>query len=390
MTRDALFGATDWMAGHLRAWPLLALGAALVLGVTIADYEAGPSGTFIGLVLLGPFVVSLGARPRVTAIVAALAFAALLASLTWSEMSGWELWLRLVFVPAGGFVAWAAASARESELHLRHLAEERALVASILEAGLAPAPLPDIDGWRISALYRPAEGPASVGGDFYDVCQTRSGWALVIGDVVGHGPAAAATTALVRYTLRTALATTAGVAEALAVLARELMKHANGLSCACAMALLPKSSDGVLEVLCAGAHRPYLLRAGEAREVGELGLLVGAIPDVSWKGTPLLVHEGEMLVLYTDGLLDVRRHAASFGPERLARTLAGARDGEDVLARVRAALEDFGGEQQDDIVLVALQRTRVGAERRWEAAPGVARREHLHGPPGEIAPYERH
>lgn len=383
---NALAGVSEWISRRLSGWPLLALGIALVIGVAAADYAGGPNQTFIGLVLLGPFVVSLGARPWETAIVAALAVAALLASLTWSSMGGWGLWLRLVFVPAGGFVAWAAASARQSELRLRRLAEERAIVASILEAGLAPAPLPAIEGWRVSALYRPAEGPASVGGDFYDVCQTPDGWALVIGDVVGHGPAAAATTALVRYTLRTAATTTAHIADALELLSRELSKQRPGLSCACVLAVLPRhAGGGAIEVLCAGGHRPYLIRAGGAHEVGELGTLVGAIPDVSWSGTPVLIHERETLVLFTDGVLDLRGAAESFGPRRLERALADARDPDDVVARVRAALDDFGGRQQDDIVLVALQRTPVAADRGWPARAAHPDAEPLAGAASRVA-----
>ncbi len=59
-------------------------------------------------------------------------------------------------------------------------------------------------GFEVATMYRPAGEVNEVGGDFYEAFEIEGGWMLAIGDVVGHGAAAASVTALARYTIRTA------------------------------------------------------------------------------------------------------------------------------------------------------------------------------------------
>ena len=74
---------------------------------------------------------------------------------------------------------------------------------SALQRALLPPHLPQISGLELAAGYRAAGEGNEVGGDFYDVFPQGDGsWALVVGDVCGKGPQAAAVTALARYTLR--------------------------------------------------------------------------------------------------------------------------------------------------------------------------------------------
>ena len=81
---------------------------------------------------------------------------------------------------------------------------ERSLVAQTLQASLLPEALPEVDGWRFAADYRPGERGADVGGDFYDVFAVEDGHVVLLGDVTGKGVAAAALTSLVRHTAKTA------------------------------------------------------------------------------------------------------------------------------------------------------------------------------------------
>src|SRR4029450_12060075 len=79
-----------------------------------------------------------------------------------------------------------------------------AYIARTLQQSLLPIELPDIPGVEIAARFRPTGEGNEVGGDFYDVFETGGGWNIVMGDVCGKGPDAAAVTALARYTLRAA------------------------------------------------------------------------------------------------------------------------------------------------------------------------------------------
>ena len=85
-------------------------------------------------------------------------------------------------------------------LHLR----ETMYVPLTAQHSLLPPELPDVPGFALASLYRPAGEDSEVGGDFYDAFPFREGWLVAAGDVTGHGAEAAALTSLSRYTLRTA------------------------------------------------------------------------------------------------------------------------------------------------------------------------------------------
>jgi sigma-B regulation protein RsbU (phosphoserine phosphatase) len=97
--------------------------------------------------------------------------------------------------------------AARAALHIQNsrLYTERSHVAQVLQASLRPRDLPSIPGAEVAARFRAAGDQMEVGGDFYDIFRSeQSAWTAIIGDVVGKGPEAAASTALARHTLRTA------------------------------------------------------------------------------------------------------------------------------------------------------------------------------------------
>lgn len=85
-----------------------------------------------------------------------------------------------------------------------------ATLARTLQASLLPPHLPEIPGLDVAARYRSAEEGLEVVGDFYDLFDLGTaagggeGWGVVIGDVCGKGPEAAALTAVARHTVRAA------------------------------------------------------------------------------------------------------------------------------------------------------------------------------------------
>src|SRR2546430_8750357 len=102
------------------------------------------------------------------------------------------------------------------------LATERARIAETLQHELLPPLLPEVEGWTMAAMYRPAGEQNRAGGDFYDVFECRNGWTVLVGDVEGHGAGAAALTAMVRYTIRTAAMLGGDIVAALDLLNTEL------------------------------------------------------------------------------------------------------------------------------------------------------------------------
>ena len=97
-------------------------------------------------------------------------------------------------------IAARAALAVESA----RLYSERSEVARTLQSSLLPEAIPEIPGWEVAALYRPAGQESEVGGDFYDFWEVDGDWLMMIGDVTGKGVGAAAVTSLVRHTARAA------------------------------------------------------------------------------------------------------------------------------------------------------------------------------------------
>ena len=234
---------------------------------------------------------------------------------------------------------------------------ERSRIAATLQAGLLPQPLPDMPGWATETLYRPAGSENWVGGDFYDAFAVRDGWMVVVGDVAGRGAAAAALTALVRYTIRAAGQLLDEPLAAVGRLNSELYERTDGALCTLACIVL---RDGEADVLCAGHPPPFVLHDGGAEQAGELGPMVGALRDARWSPVRVQLAPGDTLVAYTDGVIDTLGGDERFGEERLGETLAGARDAQEAVARVAAAIESFSsGDQVDDTAVVAIGRVSV-------------------------------
>lgn len=235
---------------------------------------------------------------------------------------------------------------------------ERSRIAQTLQMSLLPDELPQIGGFELAALYRPAGAESFVGGDFYDAFATDRGWMVVVGDVTGRGAEAAALTAQARHTLRTAGTLLGDPVAAIEQLNRTLAQQGDLPICTVAALLLVETPAGtVARIACAGHPPPLLVRDDAVRAVGATGAMAGAWEDATWEAESVPLEAGDVLVLYTDGVIDAVGETGRFGEERLTETLRGAREAADVVARVQDALRAFErGEQADDTAVVALQR----------------------------------
>jgi PAS domain S-box-containing protein len=239
------------------------------------------------------------------------------------------------------------------------LYRERSHIAATLQRGLLPDALPEIPGLRLASLYRPAGEENLVGGDFYDAFATDTGWLLVVGDVTGRGAEAAAQTGQARHTLRTAGMLLGDPHAALAHLNQALLDRRETSPCTVALVHL---TGRTAHVLCAGHPQPLLLRDGDARAVGHFGPVLGAWPDSTWRADPVALLDGDVLVLYTDGVTDTRGVEGRFGDARLLDALRGATSAEQAVAAIDNALTEFQrGPQADDTAVLAIDLPPVGA-----------------------------
>lgn len=256
----------------------------------------------------------------------------------------------------------------------------RTHIATTLQRSLLPQRLPEVPGLTLASRFRAAGETVEVGGDFYDVFNARDGWMVVMGDVTGKGPTAAATTALARYTMRTAAMYERSPAAVLARLnAALLADNVRRQLCTAVCARLELADDGSVEatIACGGHPPPFLLRAGRAEPVGRAGPLLGAFEDSAWSEQRVKLDVSESLVFYTDGVTDTRGEGERFGAERLAALLAtlGAFDAEEIARRVDDALLAFEhGSQRDDVALLVARACGGGAAEGPLAAVAAARR----------------
>lgn len=247
----------------------------------------------------------------------------------------------------------AAAAVENARLYT-----ERSRIATTLQRSLLPPALPDVPGFRLASLYRPAGEASEVGGDFYDAFSVPGGWMVVVGDVAGHGAEAAALTSLSRYTLRTAARLLGDPGRAVQELNAALRSQPqlSLVSVSCAV-LREADGEAFADILLAGHPPGFHLRAGEVAEVGTLSPLLGIDEQGVWPAWTLRLDPGDLLVLYTDGVTDTFGETERFGEERLARTLRAALDADEVVHLVDRALSDFGrGPQRDDTAVLAVQR----------------------------------
>jgi serine phosphatase RsbU (regulator of sigma subunit) len=229
-------------------------------------------------------------------------------------------------------------------------------------------------GWRTASLYRPAGDENEVGGDFYEAVPLDGAWMLMVGDVTGRGAPAAALTSLMRHTLRTAATLTGSATQAFEKLNRDLVSRSQ-LSLCTAVSLVLRDVEGCAQadVVCAGHPQPILVRGGAAEQIGEYGPVLGAYIDETWEGLTVDINPGDVLVLYSDGLIDAAGARDRFGAERLEQTLTGASSASDAVARIEDALAHFEvGAQADDIAILAVERTAVTSNASRGGAGGAA------------------
>jgi PAS domain S-box-containing protein len=259
------------------------------------------------------------------------------------------------FDDADQAVAEALAQRIADALRNARLLRDRAEIANALSAGLRPEPSPVLPGCEVAAVYRPAGEDVQAGGDFYDVIDAPAGSIVVMGDVVGKGAQAAALSAVARVTLRTAGRLTGEPRAALDELNHALRRRGAMSLCTVVAIALPTELPGRAEVLLAGHPPPLLVRDGVAQPIGEAGPMLGAVEVGDWPPTTVELAPNDVLVLYTDGVLDsVLAGGERFGEARLRRLAERAgTDVEALASRLERELAQL--RLRDDVAMLAIR-----------------------------------
>lgn len=275
-------------------------------------------------------------------------------------------------------LARAVASRVASTLENRRLTEQQEIIATTLQASLLPDALPDIPGLDTAVRYWAAGEVSVVGGDFYDLFEVGNHWAAVIGDVCGTGPIAASLTALARHTIRAAAWNGADPDDVLRQLNHAVRRSGRQTFCTALYCTLRRSGEGFVFAVAAGGHPlPVVHRApGESETIGEPGSLLGVLDQSHSTTVETELRPGDTVVLYTDGITDVRPpHALSAEDMEhlIARAAAEATTAEEVATNLGNRIDAHlpFTRRNDDIALLTL---KVRASHTPDVRPARDRR----------------
>jgi len=234
-------------------------------------------------------------------------------------------------------------------------------IADTLQSSLMSHNVPDIDGFRISRIYMPASSESAVGGDFYDLfLLSDDKLAVVIGDVSGKGLTAAVHTAMTKHTVR-AYALEDGEPS------RVLSRLCDAMHVLTPDTMFITLCYGVLDIRArtlayssAGHEPPIIVRAGEADIINlqATGPALGIGICYEYSEGTVELGSGDVLLFFTDGLTEARRHGKLFGAEGIARVVREKLHlPPDQLSQevVRSAAAFAGGELNDDIALLLIK-----------------------------------
>jgi GAF domain-containing protein/anti-sigma regulatory factor (Ser/Thr protein kinase) len=247
---------------------------------------------------------------------------------------------------------------------------EQRRIAETLQRRLLPQDLPSVAGLELACRYLPAAG-SSLGGDWYDVFELPGGRVvLAVGDVVGHGIAAAAAMAQLRTALRAYAIEEhepAAVVEAVSRLMWELGPSA--MTTLAYLVLDPGTES--LEMVLAGHPPPLVVPPGGTPEYLPLqgAVALGVSRTAIYRAQTVAFPAGSMVVIYTDGLVERRTEPIDAGLERLRGLAADAEDVDAVCGDVVDRL--VSGEPDDDVAVVAARLPPLGQDlrTRWPARP---------------------
>ncbi len=235
------------------------------------------------------------------------------------------------------------------------LSDAERTAAMVMRRNLLPVTLPHVAGLEFASRYVPG-GEGAVGGDWYDVFTLPSGTVcLVVGDVVGHGLAAAQSMAELRMVLRAYSLETEDPAELLTRLDHHV-KHFQPATMATVLCGMLTPGSEALRMSCAG-HPPPILACPQAEPIAvplPVDLPVGVELGHSRHTTTVALAPGSVMCLYTDGLVERRNEVIDVNIDKLRRSVS-PQPAESICVKVMGRLVG-AAVPDDDIALLVLRR----------------------------------
>lgn len=238
------------------------------------------------------------------------------------------------------------------------LATEIQLGAEVQQS-ILPRTIPAVSGLDFAARMYPAK---TIAGDYYGFIPLGGHeTALVIADVAGKGVAAGLLMPSIEIALRMDACRFPGTNDLLRAFNNVVLQVTHGRRFISLFYGKLCHSTNSLQYTNAGHNPPLLLRAGAApMQLEKGGPVLGLIPDAEYETAAVALQKGDILLLYTDGVVEAENEAGQqYSVERLAALVSSHSqlNANDLIARIHDSVESFRGSraQQDDITLVVLR-----------------------------------
>ncbi|MEX2581126.1 MAG: GAF domain-containing SpoIIE family protein phosphatase [Verrucomicrobiales bacterium] len=243
--------------------------------------------------------------------------------------------------------------------------EQELTQASEIQQVLLPRASPELSDYQVAAGYRAAR---LVSGDYYDYVQVDGDrYGVAIGDVCGKGIAASLIMAMCRSNLRGRAPENLSAASVLHSVNHSIFPDIRGDMFVSLLYLILERGSKEITLARAGHEPPLLYRkaSNEIELVETPGMAAGVdegpVFKRSVKDYRLTMEPGDILLLYTDGLIESESSdGTEFGVERLAETVVENKDAcaEELVAAIVAKIGEFskGMTQIDDITLIAIEK----------------------------------
>jgi serine phosphatase RsbU (regulator of sigma subunit) len=239
--------------------------------------------------------------------------------------------------------------------------EEEIRIARRIQRRLLPADDPHIPGLDVAAFNHPS---LEVSGDVYDFVEiTADQLGIMIGDVAGKGIAAGIVMATFRASLRAEIRNNYAISVILEKVNRLMWESIEETAFVTAV-------YGVFDLqrrrltYCNAGHDPPLLirRSGEVTWLSEGGTVLGSFPNAVYHEAILDLRQGDLLVLYTDGVTEATSPSGEmFGTERLVQVVRAGRGSPSrgICRQLLEAVHEHSGRvhMDDDLTAVVLQVT---------------------------------
>ncbi len=239
-------------------------------------------------------------------------------------------------------------------------------IAREVQNQLFPKDVPFTKTLELKGVCNPAR---MVSGDYYDFMSlSENSLAFAIGDVAGKGISAALLMAAIQSTMRTQLGSLHGnsrlplsTAQLVGNLNKQLYATTSPEKYATFYFAMYEETTHSLTYTNAGHLSPMLLRDGNFEMMDSTGTVVGAFPFAKYKEKTIVLEHGDMLVAYTDGIVEPENeYGEMYGEDRLKDLVSkfAHTDSSEIIARSMEAVIQWTGssELQDDMTMVVARR----------------------------------